>query len=119
MSQLGGGFSLGAAYIDLAVRGQQGVTAALAQMRQHFQQTIGPAQALKNLLDAGPGTRLAQQPPGAQALRSQVVAAGHGAMARGMEAPAGRAALGRQAAAESDTATGVLRQQRAQAQARA
>jgi hypothetical protein len=113
------GLNFATAYIDLALRGQQGVTAALAQMRQQFQQTTATATTFRNLLNAGPGTRLARQQLERNALLAQVRAAEAGAGARAMATPAGRRALARQAQAESDTTTGVLRQQRAQAQARA
>src|SRR4051794_22938014 len=100
------GLNLATAYIDLALRGQQGVTAALAQMRQQFQQTTNAATTFRNLLNAGPGTRLAEQHLQRNALMAEVRAAEAGAGARAVATPAGRQALARQAAAESDAATG-------------
>jgi hypothetical protein len=112
------GLNFATAYIDLALRGQQGVTAALAQMRQQFQQTTSAATALRNLLSAGPGTRLAQQQLERNALMAQVRAAEAGAGARAMAAPAGQQALRQTFAAQAQAQADVLRQELAQGRAR-
>src|SRR5438046_10750661 len=98
------------AYGDIGVKGAKDVQSALAEMRRQAEQTIPRLQAIRNLLDAGPGTMLAQRQLGLQALRARAEAAGFGATARAMHAPAGRPALGQLAAADGQRSTAQLQQ---------
>src|SRR5690242_16329066 len=87
-------------------------------MRQQIQQTARSGLALRNLFDAAPGTRLAQQQLSLSALRAQVGAAGHGAMARAASSPAGQQALGQLYAARGQSSLAQFRQQLAEGKAR-
>ncbi len=105
--------------LDLALNGQQGLQSALTAMRQQFQQLGASYTAFRNLLNAGPGTQLATQQLGLNALRAELRAAEAGAGARAMHTPLGRQSLARLARAESDFGLGAARQLAAVAGARA